>query len=163
MGEDLLRRLIEHHEWANRGLLRFCESLDAAVLDREPTIGDWTIRKVLEHLVECERGYLSILTVPPGDRREPRFAVGALEEQARSSGQELLALVVSEAFPWGRHVRSTDGYVIEPWVVLLQALNHGADHRRQVAMLLRAQGIDPPRVDGWSYGEAQGALLPPSG
>lgn len=40
-----------------------------------------------------------------------------------------------------------------------QAVQHGTEHRRQVCCLLRALGIEPPRLDGWGFGEAEGAVV----
>ncbi len=55
-------------------------------------------------------------------------------------------------------LRTTDGYLVEPWVVMVQAINHATDHRRQLSGMLRDQGVIPPRLDGWAYGEAVKAL-----
>jgi hypothetical protein len=38
-------------------------------------------------------------------------------------------------------------------LILLQAINHGADHRAQIATLLSQYGITLPEVDGWAYFE----------
>jgi uncharacterized damage-inducible protein DinB len=43
--------------------------------------------------------------------------------------------------------------------VFVQAINHGAEHRRQVCGILRALGVEPPRLDGWAFGEATGAVV----
>ena len=40
-------------------------------------------------------------------------------------------------------------------VVLIQAINHGDDHRSQICTLLSLQGIEPPYIDAWSYNDAQ--------
>ena len=59
-------------------------------------------------------------------------------------------------------LRTTDGYFVEPWVVMVQAINHATDHRRQISGLLKALGVTPPTLDGWSFGEAENALVPTS-
>ena len=51
-----------------------------------------------------------------------------------------------------------DGYVIEPWVVMVQAINHASEHREQIKSMISAVGMTPPRVDGWQYGRVTGAL-----
>jgi uncharacterized damage-inducible protein DinB len=53
-----------------------------------------------------------------------------------------------------------DGYYVEPWVVIVQVINHATEHREQINSMLSAQGITPPDLDGWSYGEATDALMP---
>ena len=39
-------------------------------------------------------------------------------------------------------------------VELLQAINHGIDHRSQIATMLSQQDIEAPELDDWSYHEA---------
>ena len=34
---------------------------------------------------------------------------------------------------------------------LLQAVNHGTEHRSQVATILTQLGVEPPEMDGWAY------------
>ena len=41
---------------------------------------------------------------------------------------------------------------------MVQAINHANDHRHQIAAAMRALGLNPPRLDGWAFGEAAGAL-----
>jgi uncharacterized damage-inducible protein DinB len=60
---------------------------------------------------------------------------------------------------WESDVRTSDGYLVKPWIVLVQAINHGAEHRRQVCSILRALGVAPPRLDGWGFGEALEAVV----
>ena len=57
-------------------------------------------------------------------------------------------------------LETSDGYRIEPWVVFVQALNHATEHRKQIAHLMRLLGVEPPRLDGWSFGEARDAVAP---
>jgi len=37
--------------------------------------------------------------------------------------------------------------------VLIQALDHGTEHRTQVRTALTVLGIEPPELDGWAYDE----------
>jgi uncharacterized damage-inducible protein DinB len=45
-------------------------------------------------------------------------------------------------------------------LLLLQAVNHGTEHRSQVATILTQLGIEPPDMDGWTFFEASGRLIP---
>ena len=84
-----------------------------------------------------------------------------MQESARTSGEGLLALVRDESgiFPKTR-LQTTDGYFVEPWVVLVQVINHATEHREQIKSMLSALGVTPPDIDGWDYGEATKALIP---
>lgn len=159
MAEGTLARLIEHNNWANRHLVRACAALTAAQLDARPISGkQWSIRENLVHLVESQLDYLSMLTGPPGTREPETPSFAELEASADASGAGLLALDV-DRIPGQLDIG--EGYHVEPWVVMLQALNHATEHRKQIANLMRAQGLAPPRMDGWAFGEAKEALIPP--
>jgi uncharacterized damage-inducible protein DinB len=161
MTESILDRLFAHSDWANRVIIDVCSALDPAGLDAVPLAdSDWSIRRALTHLVEAQRGYLSLLTLPPDAREDAPVPFAGLAESARESGEALRSLARGAsgagAGPW---LDTTDGYRVEPWVVLVQALNHATDHRRQICGMLRALGETAPRLDGWAFGEATGALV----
>ncbi len=171
MSTHLLTRLIEHNNWANRQLIRACaglpdDQLDALPMPQEP----WTIRKILIHLVAAQQGYLNLLTLAPEARssfeERERTATRDLEAMADASGAGLLAWALDEEAvgdadaDW---VEASDGYRFAPWVVLVQAVHHGNDHRSQICDILRALGIEPPELSGWDYGEAMDAVAPPEG
>ncbi len=156
----MLAKLIEHNNWANRDITRACAALTDAQLDARPiSEKQWSIRENLVHLVVCQLDYLSMLTgqPEPAEPETPSFA--ELEASADTSGAGLLELDV-DAIP---SPLERDGYRIDPWVVMLQALNHATEHRKQIANLMRAQGLEPPAMDGWAFGEAERAVIPPPG
>jgi uncharacterized damage-inducible protein DinB len=84
-----------------------------------------------------------------------------LAKAASISGDGLLALARDAS---SKHLktqlRTTDGYFVQPWVVMVQAINHATEHREQISSVLTALGVTPPDLDGWSYGEATDALIP---
>jgi uncharacterized damage-inducible protein DinB len=43
---------------------------------------------------------------------------------------------------------------------LLQAVNHGTEHRSQVATILTQLGVEPPEMDGWTYFFEADKLVP---
>ncbi len=50
-------------------------------------------------------------------------------------------------------VQETEGWWVDPWVVMLQVINHATEHREQIKSMLTALGVTPPSIDGWDYGE----------
>ncbi len=166
MNEQSFEKLFEHNNWANLQIIQACSALTDEQLDAEPksaTLG--SIRKTLTHLVMSQLGYLRFLTLPLEDRLErvpvPHFA--ELKNLASSSGEALLALARDEASrPVKGQLQTRDGYLVEPWLVMVQVINHATEHREQIKSMLSALGVTPPDVDGWSYGEATKALVPKS-
>jgi uncharacterized damage-inducible protein DinB len=161
---DTLAKLFEHNNWANHEVIAACSALTDEQLDATPLREtDWTIRHALAHLVESQRGYLSLLTLPPEARPRGSLPFAELPESAQRSGEGLLALARGEStHDVETRIRTRDGYLVEPWVVMLQVINHATDHRRQICSMMRAQGIAAPDLDGWTFGEARGALVPPA-
>lgn len=164
MAEGVLVRLFEHNNWANVRLIEACSGLTDEQLDATPrSPSEWSVRRTLTHVVHAQRGYLSILTRATDRDRpaEPPFA--ELARVAAESGEGLLALARDEAGLRGMpRIRSSDGFLLEPWVVLVQVINHATEHRRQICGMLRALGMTPPGLDGWTFGESMDAVVPVS-
>lgn len=162
---NVLEKLFEHNNWANLRTIQICATLSDEQLDVEPqSATKGTIRLTLWHLVSAQQGYLALLT---GTERlftwqsAPPFA--ELEQAATISGERLLALAKADpAKSLTSQLQTRDGYWVEPWVVMVQVINHATEHREQINSMLSALGVTPPDLDGWNYGEATNALLPPS-
>ncbi len=164
MSANILEKLFEHNNWANLQIIQACSALGDEQLDAEPESASYgSIRSTLLHLVAAQQGYLSLLTLPVEARDRVRPAFAELQESARLSGEGLLALVRAE--PSERlksQLRTMDGYFVDPWVVMVQIINHATEHREQIKSMLSALGVTPPELDGWSYGEVTNALTPVS-
>jgi uncharacterized damage-inducible protein DinB len=162
MTETMLVKLFEHNNWANGQIIQACSALSDEQLDAEPqsaTIG--SIRRTLIHLVASQQGYLSLMTLPVEARRDVAPAFAELQNTARISGEGLLALARDEPSDHLKtQLQTTDGYFVEPWVVMIQVINHATEHREQISSMLSALGVTPPNMDGWTYGEVTQALIP---
>ncbi len=83
-----------------------------------------------------------------------------LAESAQRSGEALIALVeqaAGDTLP--PMLELPDGYGAEPWVLLVQVIDHAAEHREQIKSMISALGITPPDTSGWDFGEAAGAFI----
>jgi uncharacterized damage-inducible protein DinB len=164
MAENPLVKLFEHNSWANGQIIQACYALSDEQLDTEPhSATKGSIRVTLTHLVSSQRGYLALLTLPVEERPRVGPVFAELQESARLSGEGLLALARDwSAKPLKTRLQTRDGYLVEPWIVMLQAINHATEHREQIKSMLTALGVTPPDIDGWSYGEVTNALAPMS-
>jgi uncharacterized damage-inducible protein DinB len=104
------------------------------------------------------------LTLPVEERRHPvELTFEELQESARASGEGLLALLRDQTSKFPQSTLQTrDNFHVEPWVLIVQIINHATEHREQIKSMLSAIGITPPNIDGWDYGEATQALVPMS-
>jgi uncharacterized damage-inducible protein DinB len=161
MTETFLVKLFEHNNWANQKIIEACYALSDEQLDTEPhSVTKGNIRETLSHLVTSQRGYLALLTLPLAERPTFPLEFSELRESARMSGEGLLALAEGEQKPFEARLKTRDGFHTEPWVVMLQVINHATEHREQIKSMLSALGVTPPDIDGWDYGESTQALVP---
>lgn len=158
---NLLEKLFEHNNWTNEKIIRACYALSDEELDAEPhSVTKGNIRETLTHLVTAQRGYLALLTLPVEDRPTAPLAFVELQESARESGEGLLTLARGQGVSLDSRLQTRDRYHVEPWVVMVQVINHASEHREQISSMLSSLGISPPDMDGWSYGEATNAFVP---
>lgn len=162
MTENILAKLFEHNNWANEKIIQACLKLSDGQLDAPPqSATEGTIRSTLLHLVSAEYGYLRLLTLPVEERRE-RVTVefADMEKSLKDSGEKLLDLARDASKLHTTRLQTRDDYWVEPWVLMVQIINHATEHREQIKSMLTALGITPPSIDGWDYGDATGALVP---
>ncbi len=158
---DILAKLIEHNNWANDQLIDVCAKLTDEQLDAKPLAAfEWSIRHTLTHLVTSQHDYLSLLTLPSEQRKQPSLLITELKQSASQSGEGILTLLKATSIDLSENVQTTDGFLIEPWVVITQVINHATAHRQQIIRILRLIGVNPPHLDGWSFGEVTNALVP---
>jgi hypothetical protein len=63
------------------------------------------------------------------------------QESANISGEGLLSLAGNESSEFLRtQLQTMDGYLVAPWVVMLQAINHATEHREQIKSMLSFLG-----------------------
>ena len=143
--------------WANLRLLDACGQLSDAQLDTTAKGTFGSVRETLMHMFAAEEGYARHFT---GTSPTPRLkelttfpGFDELRRRAERSGNELIA--VAEQGDLNRILYLDDGtYEAPAIIVLIQAINHGIDHRSQIATLLSQQDIESPDLDGWSYNDA---------
>lgn len=163
MAENILLKIYEHNNWANLQVIQACAALNDEQLDAEPqSATKGSIRHTLWHFMGSQMSYLSLLTgsSPPFYwQTPPSFA--ELEEAARISGEGFLDLARNDPGKVSQNqLRTRDGYLVDPWVVMVQAVNHATEHREQIKSMLTSLGETPPSIDGWDYGYATNALVP---
>jgi uncharacterized damage-inducible protein DinB len=161
MESSILARVFEHNNWANKHMIKVCSELSDLQLDSLPqTATRGTIRETLIHLATAQRNYLSLLTRLVEERTEGPVEFSDLPESMDRSGGALLQLARDEGQgSLKSRVRTSDGYDVEPWIVMLQTINHACEHREQISSMLTSLGVTPPDLDSWEYGEAAKAVV----
>jgi uncharacterized damage-inducible protein DinB len=157
-----LSDFFHYNLWANLRLLDACEQLSDIQLDATPVEILRSVREILQHMLASEEGYVKHFTgrtpLPPLKEVTTFPGFAELRQRAEQSGQTLIAIAEQDN-NLGRILHLEGGtYDVPARVVLIQAINHGVDHRSHIATLLDAQGIGSPGLDGWSYNDATYAI-----
>lgn len=159
--ETTLVHLFRHNRWANLRLLAACAALDPEQLGARPAGGTFgSIEDTLVHLLAAEERYVALLTGEPQPEPKLRESEGypgfeRLRARAERSGDALVAM--AEEDPYEQILRGRRGeeaYELPAVIPLVQAIHHGNEHRTQITTLMGRQGIEPPDLSGWGYGEA---------
>jgi uncharacterized damage-inducible protein DinB len=152
----LLRRFFGHHLWATERLLEHCRALttEQLALSAPGTYG--SIGETLDHLMSADRSYLSGVT---GHGRTPALNAGGpgplLEHLARQRDGWFDYL---DSGPDFNTMVERSGGSFPAWVLVLQAIHHGNDHRTHAGTALLRHGFPPGDIDVWGYGMAEGKL-----
>ena len=146
----------KYNLWANLRLLDTCEQLADAQLDATAIGTFGSVRDTLLHLFEAEEGYARALTGASPTPLLEDFAtfpgLDVLRQRAGRSGESLTRF--AEHGDMSRVLHLDGGtYDAPAIVVVIQAINHGIDHRSQISTLLSQQGIEPPDLDAWAYND----------
>lgn len=148
----------KYNLWANLRLLDACEHLSDAQLDATMVGTYGSVRETLMHLFSAEEGYAwrFYLTGPPPEpllKETDAFpGFDELRRRAVLAGNELIAIAERGNMDQMLHL---DGgtYDASLMIVMMQAIDHGIDHRSQIATLLSQQGIELPGLDSWAYND----------
>jgi hypothetical protein len=113
--------------------------------------------------VGAEERYVTTLTngpLLPLRENEPFPGFDELIGVNAVSGKSLIE-IANEAVPGeilrGKR-RNGGSYEYANTVVLIQAINHATEHRAHINSVLTSLGVEPPDLDGWSYGDAHGQI-----
>jgi uncharacterized damage-inducible protein DinB len=168
MNGSLMADAFGHHVWATLRLIDACAPLSEEQLQSSVPGTYGSILDTMRHLVGADNRYLFVLT---GERvgiiDEDHMSVPELREVMEGYGREWSALLGGAVDAEEVLVRRRDdgSETHAPvGIRLAQALHHGTDHRSQICTALTNLGVEPPFIDVWDYGEAEGRTteIPPS-
>ena len=149
-----LAAMFEHNRWANEQLLEACRDLMPEQLETTVDGTYGTLGETLAHLVSGETFYVELLTDwSPAEhwrRADPFPGIDRLLARSRDTGARLLA--AAQALAPNEPIERDPGELIPASVILVQAIDHGREHRTHAATILTQLGIEPPVIDGWQFG-----------
>lgn len=152
----ILAEIFNHHLWANLGMIDACATLEAAQLETA-AIGTYgAIGATLVHVASAESRFIAAVTSDSTgvtvSEREPFPGFLAIRVSLQQSGERLIALAQSEhddRLVTGERGGQPFSFALS--VFMMQAVDHGKEHRTHVAASLTQLGVEPPNLDGWAY------------
>jgi hypothetical protein len=116
------------------------------------------------HLLAAEQRYIKRLGggEPKINERDDSFpGMNALRDHAVRSGDKLIE-IAPRITPEEAHESGyqDERFMLHGWVVLIQALHHGNDHRTHICTILGHNGLTYGDMDVWAYGQANGGMTP---
>ena len=161
---DLVPEFFRHNTMMNRRLMEACRQLTPEQLASSATGTYGSIGATLVHISNAQEGYAARFfgTERPERLPEDPFpGFAALQERFARGDSQLEEAAARAEQDREIDVSSDEGmYRMPVSLILLQAVNHGTEHRSQVATILTQLGVEPPEMDGWTYFEASGQLVP---
>jgi uncharacterized damage-inducible protein DinB len=153
---DLVQELVRHHAWATLQLIDYCANLSADILKRTVPATDRSILQMLTHIVGTEQSYLQSITgsaaaqairrgevIDLPDLRQRFDLLSPRWQHVLDRLDELdITLPAEESRPATPHAQ---------YLLVVQAIVHGSEHRAQICTALSLLGLNPPTIDGWKY------------
>ena len=151
---DDFASLFAYDRWANRLVLGACRKLTPEQYAAEPVPGARSVRATVAHLAIATEGWLRglggehVTTFPSEDELPTVDDAARLLDRAYAIVDDALPTLTPEALAAPRTFRGgSRSATLPPWAVLRHLINHGTNHRGQLATKLKALGVDPPATD----------------
>lgn len=152
---DDLRLLYDYNYWANGKILEAATRLDPSRFVSPLLEGQPSIRTTLLHALDAEFGwrlYLQHERASPVLEEEDFSTIEPLVARWREEEREMrayLALLTDQDLNEIKRYTSESGQPRERrlWQALLHVVNHGTQHRSEVALMLTLAGLSPGELD----------------
>jgi uncharacterized damage-inducible protein DinB len=164
-----LRDGFDHHAWAQERLLDAVLELTPEQLETTVPGTYGSVLDTVRHVVGSDAWYLFVISRERFPQiEEDSMSVAELRAALPSLAERWRELLAADLDPeqWLERAHE-DGSVTRAPLGLrfAQVLHHGTDHRSQICTALTTLGIEPPLIDLWDYGIANGRteeVPPPS-
>jgi uncharacterized damage-inducible protein DinB len=162
--EPLLVEAFRYNKWANLHLVDVCSGFSDEQLQMTSPGTYGTLAATFFHLLAAEQRYIKRLGggEPQINERDDKFpGMKELREHAVRSGDQLIEIAPRITPDDAHESRYSDRrFMLHSWVVLIQALHHGNDHRTHICTILGHNGLTYGDMDVWAYGEVTGGMTP---
>lgn len=147
---------LKHMAWSNQEIFNEVSKLPADIYGLRAAEGEWPVGKLLNHFVNAGEWFRFLLTGQKWSEL-PRITNSEILQKMKVYLGEIDQTLIAEASKPDAEIRFTgdDGKEEKATrsLVLTQALMHTAEHKGQLATILKAHGhlLDLDKYDLWNY------------
>ena len=151
-----IEKALCHMAWSNQKIFSELASLPEEIFSLCAADGEWPIGKILNHFFAAAEWYRFLLTEKPWTEI-PKITNSATMKQLQPYLAELDHALVNESLKSDAEISFTDDdgskKMTTRSLVLSQAVTHTAEHKGQLATILRVHGfhLDLDKFDLWSF------------
>lgn len=151
-----IERSLQHMAWSNAAIFDELSKLPNEIYGLRAAEGEWPVGKILNHFIGAAEWFCYLLNGRPWTD-QPKITSSEILTQMRSYLSELDQIILAESTKPdaeitfrgdnGEEERTTRG------MVLAQAVTHTAEHKGQLATLLKANGfeLNLDKFDLWNF------------
>ncbi|SOR77370.1 DinB family protein [Streptomyces chartreusis NRRL 3882] len=160
---DDLEIIFEHHLWATRTLIEHCQTLTPEQLELSTPGTYGAIVPTITHIIAEDQRLLQRLT---GERAEV-----PVTEDEDFTLEQLHSVWGGQSERWRKVLAQRESLDVtlparDPWpavpgarpLILLEAIQHGNDHRTHVCSVLGAHGLPIEFLCGWAFWRSTGRV-----
>lgn len=154
---DMLVELLKHNTMMNDRLLEVCRGLSDEQLATTVHGTYGSIGATLVHVAGGQNSYAARFFGKERPERLPEEPFPGFDPLTShfNKGNSLLEQAAAEGGT-DEYIELVDDDPVRTWrmhrsLLLLQAINHGTEHRSQVATILSQLGVQAPEMDGWTF------------
>ena len=144
---------VRFHAWANRRIIETAADLTDDELRRAGPFDHGTAFQTMRHLVDVDWSWREFCTGNDvGEtyvwEKVPLEDLASLGEFSRSEDARLLAYVGSlDDASLAEPLTLSDGASVPRWLIVAHVVNHGTQHRSELARYLTERGHSPGELD----------------
>ena len=153
MDADGLLALVRFHAWANDRILTVAAGLSDEELRRDAVLDRGSAFDTLQHLVDVDWSWREFCTGNDvGEtyvwEKFPLEDLASLGEFSGSEDARLLAFVGSlDDASLAEPLTLSDGATVPRWLIIAHVVNHGTQHRSELARYFTDRGHSPGELD----------------
>ena len=156
---DLIQEKVAYNQWANQRVIDWLQQQPADLFKKGVVSSFPTINKLMHHIMEAEKYYLSILREREEDYEKTMTTKKIFKELSKVD-KELVEWVAAQAPEvMDKTISLKRSPFIETYstaTIIMHMVNHGTYHRGQlIAFRHQLEMSEAPRVDYYRYFIAQ--------